>query len=270
MRFKFNKLNARNLKVQVHMHKPTIFTVVGIIGIGGSIYTAIKATPKALEVMAQAEAQKYNDISKDHTPTPDECKLTLLEKTKCIWKLYLPCAVSSTAAITCFISANSINTKRLATMTTAYQLSETAFKRYKDEVIQTIGEKKEQTIQSNVRQKELNDNPISQKEVIFTSRGDTLIYEPLSGRYFKSDADQVKRAIDQLNHNRLNAMDAVITLNDFFEAVQLAEIDLGEIFGWYLDDGLVCIDFDSKVAEDGKTPCLVIAYTSNPEPLIKY
>lgn len=268
---KFNiKAGMRNLKSSAAKNKPTIFTVVGIVGIGVTVYTAVKATPKALEVLATKEAEKYNDISEDHTPTQEECKLTVPEKVKATWRLYLPSVISGAASITCFMSANSINSKRLATMTTAYQLSETAFKQYKDEVVKTIGEEKEKTIQSNVRQQQLIDNPVTTEKVVFTQLGETLIYEPLSGRYFKSDANSVKRAVDQLNHNKMGAMDATIELNDYYDAIRLDSIDLGEMMGWYLNDGLLDIDFDAKVAEDGQTPCLVIVYNAEPEPLIKY
>lgn len=264
------KTGIKNLKTGAVKNKPTIFTIVGIVGMGVTVYTAVKATPKAITILASKEAEKYNTIVEDHTPTPEECKLTVPEKVKATWRLYLPSVISGAASITCFMSANSINSKRLATMTTAYQLSETAFKQYKDEVVKTIGEEKEKTIQSNVRQQQLIDNPVRSEKVVFTQLGETLIYEPLSGRYFKSDANSIKRAIDQLNHNGMSAMDAIIELNDYYDAIGLDSIDLGEMLGWYLNDGLVDIDFDAKVADDGQTPCLVIAYATEPEPLIKY
>ena len=266
---KINFKNGMNtLKTKVSKNKPTIFTVVGIVGIGVTVYTAVKATPKALEIKAEKEAEKYNEIAKDHTPTPEECKLTVVEQVKATWRLYLPSVVGGIASITCFIGANSISSKRIATMTTAYQLSETAYNRYKEEVVKTIGEEKAKTIQSNVNQQVLNENPASSKEIIFTSSGDTLIYEPLSGRYFKSDPDKIKNAVNQLNHNRLNDRDATIEVNDFFEAVQLGTTDLGAMMGWYLEDGLLDVDFDAKVADDGKTPCLVVEYCKDPEPLL--
>lgn len=263
------KSGMNTLKNKASKNKPTIFTVVGIVGIGVTVYTAVKATPKALEIKAEKEAEKYNEIAKDHTPTPEECKLTVVEQVKATWRLYLPSVISGIASITCFIGANSISSKRIATMTTAYQLSETAYNRYKEEVVKTIGEEKAKTIQSNVNQQVLNEHPLSTYEVISTGDGDILIYDPFSDRYFKSDPEKIRTSINQLNYSKMNAMDTVIEANDVYEALNLNTNYFGAKMGWYLEDGLLEVDLnDAKVADDGKTPCLILDLGRDPEPLL--
>ena len=39
----------------------------------------------------------------------------------------------------------------------------------------------------------IDKNPVSSREVIITEKGNTLCYDAVSGRYFKSDIDKLKR-----------------------------------------------------------------------------
>lgn len=266
------KQSATNVGRFAKVNKPSIFTGIGIVGFGLTIYTAVKATPKAMQVLAEKEAEKYNYISEteDRKPTEEECKLTIKEKVGATWKLYVTPAIIGGSSIACFIGANHTNLQRLSATTALLESEKALRKTYKEEVINAIGAEEERKIQSATNQKVLDSNPVQQKEVIFTNSGETLVYEPLTGRYFKSDTEVIKRAVNQLNKEHLNDMSPMIELNDWFDAIRLEYVDIGDELGWYLNDGLLDVDFDAKLAADGKTPCLYIEYSRSPEPLLKY
>ena len=48
-----------------------------------------------------------------------------------------------------------------------------------------------------------------------------------------------------------------ISLNEFYYAIGLDGIKVGEDLGWNIDTGYIELDFSSQLAKDD-TPCLVI------------
>lgn len=87
-------------------------------------------------------------------------------------------------------------------------------------------------------------------------------FDIVSGRYFKSDIDKLKKAENELNRQMRNEM--YISLNEFYYAIGLESIKLGDSLGWNIDDGYINLRFSSQLATDG-TPCLVIDYEYGPK-----
>ncbi len=178
-----------------------------------------------------------------------------------VWFCYIPSVVIGALSILCILSANNVNAKRNAALATAYSLSETALKEYKTKVIETIGEKKEKDVRDAISQEKIEKNPIVTKEVIITEKGNYLCYEPLSGRYFKSDIDQVKKAINEVNQRLL--LDSYISLNDLYDELGLESTNIGDKLGWRIEQSLIEVDFSTQAASDG-TPCLVLDFMTTP------
>jgi hypothetical protein len=82
----------------------------------------------------------------------------------------------------------------------------------------------------------------------------------MSGRYFRNDIEQIRRVVNDLNHQLLS--DMWLTLNEFYYAIGLGGINLGEEVGWNADE-LIEINFSSKITPDGE-PCLVLNYETTP------
>lgn len=162
----------------------------------------------------------------------------------------------------CLIGATSENLRRNAALATAYTLSESARKEYTTKVIETLGEKKEEAIRDSIAKDKIERNPVNSKEVIIVEKGNTLCYDSLSGRYFKSDIDKIKMAVNTLNRNMTNH--DYVSLNDFYYEINLPDIELGDSLGWNRDGGLIEIFFSSQLTPDD-TPCLVIDYNIAPK-----
>lgn len=238
----------KNTKAVMSKHSPEILTAIGIAGMISSTVLAVKATPKALMLIEDARYEKGED-------------LTAIEKTKACWKCYIPAAVSGVTSAACLIGANSVNAKRNAALATAYKISETALTEYKEKVVETIGEKKEKTVRDKVAKGKVDKNPVSKNEIIITEKGNTLCYDAISGRYFKSDIEKIKKAANELNRRMLSEM--YISLNEFYHSLGLHETSLGDNLGWNIDEGLIELDFSSQIADDG-TPCIVVDYLIAP------
>ena len=230
---------------------PKILTGVGIFGMIGTTVMAVSATPKALQLIEKKKDELHTD------------KLPPVEIIKVTWKFYIPAFVTCVTSAACLIKANSISTRRNAALVTAYNLSATALREYKDKVVETIGEKKEQAIQEEISKDKLKKDPVHNHEVVITERGDTLCYDGVFGRYFRSNVNEVKRAITEINRQIVTSTHGYASLNDFYDELGIGHTDIGDDLGWSLNDGEIDIDIDYAGAADG-TPCLVIRYTVAP------
>lgn len=236
--------------MSVRKHSPEILTGIGISGMVATTVLAVKATPKALILIEQEETNLHVD------------KLTPVETIKVCWKCYIPSAITGVASIACLVGASSVNFKRNAALATAYTLSETALREYRDKVVETIGEKKEQLVKDAIAKDKIEKNPVTNNEVIITENGNTLCFDAISGRYFKSNIDLLKKSVNDLNRRML--LDGYISLNDFYEEIGLDSIKIGDELGWDFDKGLIDLNFSSQLASDG-TPCLVIGFIVEPK-----
>lgn len=243
-------------------HAPEILTGIGIGGMVTATVLAVKATPKALSLIEEEKNRQNDELQREAIESgDDECreitKLTPLDTVKAAWKPYIPAVVTGTVSVACLIGASSVNARRNAVLATAYSLSETALAEYKEKVIEMVGEKKEEAIRDKVAKDHIEKAPLADREVILTGKGDALCFDVISGRYFKSDIDKVKKAQNELNQRLLSEM--YISLNEFYYELGLRPIKLGNELGWNIDDGLIDLHFSSQLADDG-TPCLVVDY----------
>ena len=240
----------RVAKTSITKHSPEILTGIGIAGMITTTVLAVKATPKAIRLIEEAKEEKGEDLTKAET-------------VKTCWKAYIPAAAICVASTACLIGASSVSIRRNAMLATAYKLSETAFSEYKEKVVETIGDEKEKIVREKVSEERIKKNPLTKNEIIMTDYGDTQFYETLSGRYFKSDIEQIKKVVNYLNKDMLQDMFGTISLNEFYDELELERIDLGDELGWRVDKGLIEIDFTSKIADNGK-PCIVLDYINAP------
>lgn len=256
------KLNSflKSAKIVFNKYSPDILTGIGLGGMVATTIMAVKATPKALSLIEQAGYQKGSDENPldDMEYTP----LTKREMVKVAWKPYIPAVITGILSISCIIGARNMSIKRNAALATAYTLSETALREYTDKVIETIGEKKEKEVKDLVVKDKVLNNPMKNNEVIITDKGNTLCYDMISGRYFKSDIDRIKKAVNVLNHQMLR--DGYVSLNDFYYEIGLHNTKMGDDLGWNSDRGLIDLNFSSQLADDG-TPCLVLDFTISPK-----
>lgn len=234
-------------------HSPEILTGIGITGMITTTLLAVKATPKALWLIED----KKEELNLMDQPT----ELKPLEVIKIAWKPYIPAAITCVASTACLIGASSVNAKRNAALATAYAISEKTLTTYRDKVIETIGEKKEKEVREKVAQQEVDNKPISNSQVIITSKGNTLCMDAISGRYFRSDIDKIKKVVNELN--RRMTYENYISLDEFYSELGLESTKNSCNIGWNLDDGLIEVKYDSCLAEDGE-PCLYVDYMVAP------
>lgn len=230
---------------------PEILTGIGIAGMITTTVLAVKATPKALELIEEKKKEDWVD------------KLPLLEVIKVAWKPYIPAFVTCVVSTTCLIGASSVSLRRNAALATAYKLSETAFSEYKEKVVETIGEKKERVVRDKVAEERVKKNPVSKSEVIVTGNGKTLCFDPISGRYFMSSIEAIKRAENELNKQMLHDISGYVSLNEFYDELDLDHTSVGDDLGWNTNQ-LIDVGFSSQLNDNGE-PSVVLDYLVAPK-----
>ena len=235
----------------IQKHSPEILTGIAVVSGITSTVLAVKATPKAMRLLEEAREEKGEE-------------LTAKETVKTAWKCYIPATLSGAASISCMIGAQSVNTRRSAALATAYKLSEEAFSIYKDKVVETIGEKKEEEIRSKVAKERIDRNPVDNREVIITGSGAVLCYDVMSGRYFESDIETLRRIQNDLNMRMINGF-SYVTLSEFYDELGLRHTKTSDELGWNLNrDGQIDIRFDTELTEDNR-PCVVVDFGCRPD-----
>lgn len=245
----------KGLQFSIHKHAPEILTGIGIAGMLTTTVLAVKATPKAMKLIED----KKEELETDH--------LTPVETVKTAWKCYIPAASTAVVSTACLIGSSTISGRRNAALATAYKVVESAHKQYREKVIETIGEKKEELVRDKIAKEQVETNPVSESEIYQTRGGTTLCFDSLGGRYFYSSQDVIERAVNRLNRQMINHEYAA--LNDLYEYIGLEGTVLGDKLGWSLGgtkDGTVSVWFSSQIAQVNLKgiPCLVVNYNIAP------
>lgn len=247
----------------INKNTPTILTALGVVGLVSTSIMAAKASPKAHDILEKERAYRKEKAA-DGTK-PDD--ISAVDAVKLTWKTYAPTVAMGTITAGCIIGANTVSLRRLAAISSAYELGERVIKEYQAKVVEEIGEKKEQSIRDDISKKHLSKaDPANSCNVVITGKGDVLCYDAYSGRYFFSDMESLKKACNDLNKELLDTM--FVSLNDLYFAIGLPPINMGDDLGWDANgSGLIELKFSTILVEDGEyagKPCLYLDYLVGP------
>ena len=112
----------KNQLIQKMLHKsglyfrkysPMALSCVASVGVIVTAVVAVKATPKALSLVME-------DSRKNHDGDP--YAYTKKEAIASAWKCYIPAAAFGVSTIACIMSANALNRRQQAALTSAYAL----------------------------------------------------------------------------------------------------------------------------------------------------
>lgn len=235
---------------------PLILTATAVAGVVSTTVLAVKATPRAMRDIWDAE---QDIVASNDERTKSQ---VALDRTKVTWKLYLPAALSGAATITAIVAAHTTHTKRHAALVGLYALSERTFHEYRDSVEEIAEGKVVDKIKERVAEKKIEEAPEETLASIDPDEGEVLCYDAFSGRYFKSNTEEIKAAANNVNHTIINHMYA--SLNDFYVQLGLDTVKLGEDVGWN-SDHLIEVTLTSVLTQTGK-PSVYLDFANRPYP----
>lgn len=228
-------------------HAQSILTGLSMIGLASTTILAVKATPKAIELIE-------SDSRRNHDGDPHG--YTIPEAIQSSWKCYIPALAIGAATGISILSMGVINRRQQNALMGAYILLDRTYKNYKTKVNEIFGDNANQLVQSAmVRDRIEEDKPkFGCEKAIF--------YEEHYGKFFERSIAEVLDAEYQLN--RKFAKNGEVTINDFFHFLGLSEIEIGDALGWSQE--IICdfsdvnwIDFEHECIElDDGMECYVI------------
>lgn len=230
-------------------HSPEILIGLGISGSIATTVMAVKATPKALQLIEEKKEEMDTD------------ELTKTEIVKAAWKPYIPATIIGVLSISCILGASNVNARRNAALATVYTVAETSLKEYKDKVVETIGTAKEQEIRDSIAKDRIDKNPVGTREIIITGDGTVKCYDMFSDRYFESNIEKLRRAENELNKQILT--EGYASLADFYYLINLPARRNDDELGWDTRHALVNLNF-SSLLDENERPCLVLNFEIPP------
>ena len=224
-------------------HGSEILAGVGVAGIAVTAFLASKATLKCSEVLKEGN-------------------LTPVEKAKEVLPDYIPAIISGLFSGYCIVLSKKIDFNKNAALAAAATLSETALREYKAKAIEVLGEQGEKKISDAIAKQKIEDNPVTSSEVIVTGKGKHRFFDSISGRYFQSDVESVRRSINDLNARLMSEM--YITLDELYYEIGLPSIWIGNVLGWNIENGTIVPQFSTHLCDDGE-PAVVLNFVNMPK-----
>ena len=163
---------ARTLRLAIRRNAPVIATTVAIVSATATTVLAVNAGMSTRERLDAYKAEHKDE----EIPTSAKIKQT--------WKIYIPTALMLASTITSIVALHRVGLNREASALALYKVSEQAFTRYRNKVVEKLGEDSDKEVRESVAQDTINANPPSNAVVVVN--GNVLCFDSYSGRYFES------------------------------------------------------------------------------------
>ena len=271
-----NKLNVKQCfkmaKKVVQKKSPEILTGLGIAGMITTVVLAVKATPKALDLIDEEIDNQNRKLSQEaydsgYSTVKQINKLKPVETVKVAWKPYIPALLLGSASVGCLIGANTVSARRQAALYSAYELSKTAYNELNEKVTEVVGEKKVTEIKQKLAEDKVNkvspEGTIEKKSnVVIAGDGDTWFIDAMSNQPFLSSKNKLDAAANELN--RKMRSDMYVSLSQFYDEVGVEHTGTSDYIGWRIDKEYIDVVTSDAIVKDGKV-YVVMDFLSRPE-----
>lgn len=235
-----------------------ILTGTAVVGLIVTSVSAYRAGLKAHDILhTYHEDMKY--VKKGDKEASKEVKIETMKK---IVPIVAPPVIMGVATAACTIGSHSVSRRKIAALSAVYTLSEKTVTDLNEKMKEMLGEKKTKQIKDAILKDKLDADPVTEHtEIIETGLGNVLCKDDFSGRYFRSNADNINKAIHLLSARART--EVYVTVNDFYQEIDLEPNGGGRDIGWLgedtLDTGLLPIYFTALLT-DRNEPCLCISF----------
>lgn len=200
-----------NLQAFIKRNAPTILSCLGVAGVVATTVTAVKATPKALAIIENAEEEKGKKLSK-------------WEKVNLAGPVYISTVITGVATAACILGSNVISNRQQATLMSAYALLGNSYKEYKKKTDELYGEE----AGKHIREEIAKDKYTGDGKILDDNK--ELFFDFYSGRYFESTKEAVMWA--QYETNRALFTNYAVSLNEYYDFLGLEERPEYDLVGW--------------------------------------
>lgn len=255
-------MNVSKIQAILKQNSPTILSGAAVAGVIVTAVLTHKAARKSAHQIEVEETRRSMHNDSEHEPVENEV-LDRKEKIKLTWKSYIPAVTAGAATVACIVWANQLGLRRNAALVAAYGILDAGFREYKDQVVELLGEKKHNEVEDAVAVKRMDQNPpTANNTIIVKGGGDVRMYDMWGGRYFRSDIETVRQAVNVLNRDIIGG-NMYAELNALYQLLGIPGTDGGDFVGWNVDN-LCDVGFTSHLADDGE-PCIAMRFTIPPK-----
>ena len=260
-------------------HAPEILTGVSCVGFAMSIVMAVKKTPEAVRLLDEKAFEKMKSYGDEESVVRWEENerrfvdptyyFEILQPTEILaatWRCYTPMVVMAGLSIGGILVANHVNSSRNIALAGAYSMIERNLENYQKKVVDILGEEKNEEIREEIAKDELAKTPFKGDPMIVANNGEHLVFDSITGRYFRSDKETIRSAMNDFNQELIGGV--YMDLNEWYRHLCVPPIKIGDDVGWN-SDRLLEIKFAGAIAENGE-PCIVLDYYSLPKASFKY
>ena len=256
---------ASKAKFKIEKHSPEILMVAGIIGVGGTIFMACRATLKAEEVIDRhnemmgeiAEAKKIDPEYTDDIIKKDKV-IAYSQTVLGFARLYAPAFAMGAFSVACILVSNNIMRKRYLGVVAAYNAVSGAFDTYRARVREELGDDADKKFRYGVHKEtvteEVTDENGKKKkvkkeiEVINGQPSDCARYFDESNPNWNPDPALSLYFLkaQQLMANDILQARGHIFLNEVYEMLGFEHTQAGAVVGWVKDgdNGDNYVDFN--------------------------
>lgn len=254
------------LMLQAKAQSPHILFGVGIVGFGATVVLSSRATLKVSDILDETQKNLSDiksiednaELSKKHKYTPDDATrdriVVYTQAFVDISKLYAPSFACGVLTIAAFSKAHAIQNARIGALAAAYTGLDRAFRLYREQVREIIGEEAERDIRYDAR--------VESVEILHPDGGKSEFAErkkigegaySMYARFFDETCDPWQknpeynwvflRAQQQYANDMLKSR-GYLFLNDVYKALGIEPTEAGQVVGWILGpDGDNYVDF---------------------------
>lgn len=228
-------------------NSPIILSSTAITGVITTAYLSSKATKQAI-----------NELVHEHPVYVWKNKQDRLKHDiKRVWRFYIPAVASGGITIACIVGTARITNKRASAAQAAFILSERAYSEYRAKVIEEYGERKDQGFRDSIAEDRVHKNPPPPSgEIMIAGPGNVLCCELMTGRYFSSDMETLRKSQNDINARLIR--DDAASADDFYRLVGLRATSTSGNIGWN-SDRMMALEFTTVLTEDNR-PCLAFDY----------
>jgi len=235
-------------------HSPTILFGAGVAGVVGTVVLACRATLKVEEVLEEAQkkvmdVKTVQHVNYSESDRKQDLVIVYTQTSLKLGKLYGPAIATGVLSIAALTGSHHILSKRNAALTAAYATLEKGFKKYRERVVEELGEEKDREFRHGTQKITEVDPETGKKKTRIGPAADPSIY----ARFFDADNPRWEggpgynihflKSVQNWCNDMLRARGHIF-LNEVYDHLALERTKEGSIVGWLWDgDGDNFVDF---------------------------
>lgn len=227
-------------------HEVGIRTGIIVVSTLSAVYFAIKDTPKIMNTLDELNAEGADNFTK--------------------FKKVAPLAGRTAMATAVSVGVTLASGKRagdvISSLSSACSLAITAKDELEKSVERNVDPEKVAAIKQDIAKNHVVYDTVNDIQSIQpTGHGTDVFYDSWSGRYFYSDINYIRKAVNDLNYQLMNEL--WISLNEYYAYIGLPTIRAGEELGWNMDYGQIDLITEAEL-DDCERAYTIIGFKNSP------